>query len=526
MGRSVPDLRKVAVCLLLGSTALASCRANPPDLTFACQVDGQCPANMGCDPQNLVCSRSVARSLTSTSSVTDPSRSIPTLPAGAEAPAAGVTAVAQAGYAAPPPTAGDPTPVASADPNLAICAKCAAGASCVLNPGHMASCVCPTGQVGDGFTCTADLGCAQLNCPNTATCTMQAGKQVCRCKPGYDGDGQTCSDIDECKSAVDGCGPNATCLNTPGSHTCTCKPGFSDVHGDGSQCVDKCMSAACDANAACSIVNGDAACRCKPPFIGNGKTCQVDATCSTLNCDSHATCVVSGSTPSCRCIDGYTGNGTTCNDVNECVTGQPCDSHATCSNTPGSFSCLCKPGYSGTGVSCNDIDECSQGLPCDPNAVCTNTPGSFSCACRAGFDGNGQTCTQHNYCSPNPCVHGECSTSSAGYTCDCSQSDYNGINCESKIDDCSPNPCVNGGSCVDFTRAFGCSCGPGFSGKRCEIDVCNSFTCGSSEHCNRNISMCTSNCAPNCAIGAHCVHSDDCVSNCCGSEGGGTCCTP
>jgi cysteine-rich repeat protein len=44
----------------------------------------------------------------------------------------------------------------------------------------------------------------------------------------------SCTDIDECGAGSAQCSPQATCSNTPGSFTCTCKPGWS---GDGMTCT-------------------------------------------------------------------------------------------------------------------------------------------------------------------------------------------------------------------------------------------------------------------------------------------------
>jgi len=42
------------------------------------------------------------------------------------------------------------------------------------------------------------------------------------------------ADIDQCATNNGGCSADADCSNTPGSHTCTCKPGYT---GDGVSCT-------------------------------------------------------------------------------------------------------------------------------------------------------------------------------------------------------------------------------------------------------------------------------------------------
>ena len=54
------------------------------------------------------------------------------------------------------------------------------------------------------------------------------------CKPGYEGDGTTCTDKDECKLGTDNCGANAECINTAGSFSCKCNAGST---GDGIKCT-------------------------------------------------------------------------------------------------------------------------------------------------------------------------------------------------------------------------------------------------------------------------------------------------
>ena len=43
-----------------------------------------------------------------------------------------------------------------------------------------------------------------------------------------------CLDINECDIRTDNCSVNANCSNTQGSFNCTCKPGFD---GDGISCT-------------------------------------------------------------------------------------------------------------------------------------------------------------------------------------------------------------------------------------------------------------------------------------------------
>ncbi|RMX43885.1 hypothetical protein pdam_00021080 [Pocillopora damicornis] len=197
--------------------------------------------------------------------------------------------------------------------------------------------------------------CARnLSCHVNANCTNTIGSHVCTCHTGYTGDGQTCSDIDECQKNTHNCHLNATCQNTNGSFVCTCLFGFN---GDGRNCTD------------------------------------IDECARNLSCHVNANCTNKIGSHACTCHTGYTGDGQTCSDIDECSQMKICDKNASCSNTQGSYSCACNPKYIGDGLTCKDIDECKGSHSCHVNAICTNTLGSHVCQCHAGYTGNGQNCT-------------------------------------------------------------------------------------------------------------------------------------
>lgn len=72
------------------------------------------------------------------------------------------------------------------------------------------------------------------SCSDDATCVGEGDDATCVCDDGYDGDGFTCVDIDECDLGTDACADEADCTNTAGGHTCDCWQGWD---GDGETCT-------------------------------------------------------------------------------------------------------------------------------------------------------------------------------------------------------------------------------------------------------------------------------------------------
>ncbi len=117
-------------------------------------------------------------------------------------------------------------------------------------------------------------GSALEACHEDATCTDEDGSFRCSCRPGYEGDGLTCTNIDECAAGTDNCHSNANCTDEVGSYSCACGPGYV---GDGLSCanIDECATGAdtCHSDATCTDVDGSYTCTCRPGFEGNGSDC-------------------------------------------------------------------------------------------------------------------------------------------------------------------------------------------------------------------------------------------------------------
>ncbi len=122
---------------------------------------------------------------------------------------------------------------------------------------------------------TEDPSCETLSCGANASCAMVDGEATCQCDAAFEGDGQTCTDIDECATNTDDCADvGAECTNLQGSHNCACIAGFD---GDGLTCddVDECALATdnCFDNLGCTNNVGGFDCACPMGLFGDGIAC-------------------------------------------------------------------------------------------------------------------------------------------------------------------------------------------------------------------------------------------------------------
>lgn len=108
----------------------------------------------------------------------------------------------------------------------------------------------------------------------------------CSCGKGFEGDGRTCLDIDECSSSqLNDCDQRSSiCINTIGGYECKCRRGYREalrILEDGSRretCldIDECSEHKlnkCHKEAECSNIEGSFRCHCRAGYLGNGLEC-------------------------------------------------------------------------------------------------------------------------------------------------------------------------------------------------------------------------------------------------------------
>ncbi|XP_061566532.1 sushi, von Willebrand factor type A, EGF and pentraxin domain-containing protein 1 isoform X1 [Cololabis saira] len=126
-------------------------------------------------------------------------------------------------------------------------------------------------------------------------------------------------------------------------------------------------------------------------------------------------------------------------------------------------------------------------------------------------------------CFLNPCQNkGTCEEVGAGYVCTCTPG-FTGAKCEIDINECDSAPCQNGGLCRDGIGDFDCECKPGFLGSLCEAEVneCTSSPCLNEGMCVDEVNKFTCSCAAG-FTGSRCeLEIDECLSNPC--LNGGVC---
>lgn len=104
------------------------------------------------------------------------------------------------------------------------------------------------------------------NCGENSQCTDLVNDFKCECVGGYEGNGQTCTNINECETiGLSDCVTNAVCSDFDGGHNCDCGPGFE---GDGKvSCTPTCGNGTCGFGE--DLMNCPQDCGPPPTICGN-----------------------------------------------------------------------------------------------------------------------------------------------------------------------------------------------------------------------------------------------------------------
>ncbi|XP_044537753.1 signal peptide, CUB and EGF-like domain-containing protein 2 [Gracilinanus agilis] len=365
------------------------------------------------------------------------------------------------------------------------------------------------------------------NCHADAICENTLHSYKCSCKPGYQGEGKHCEDIDECDNEFNG-GCVHECFNIPGNYRCTCYDGFMLAH-DGHNCldVDECLFNNGGCQHTCTNTMGSYECQCKEGFFlsDNQHTC-IHHTKEGLSCMNkdhgcgHLCKETLEGGVACECRPGFDlaknqrdciltcnhGNGRcqhTCEDTDE---GPECSCHPEYRMHTDGRSCLEKEASTlnlkenNVTSSVADVDKrVKRRLLMETCAVnnggcdrtCKDTSTGVHCSCPMGFmlQFDGKTCKDIDECqNGNGGCHHFCRNTVGSFDCSCKKG-FKLLTDEKScqdIDECSfERTCDH--TCINHPGTFECTCNKGYT--------LYGFThCGDTNECSINNGGCQQTC--------------------------------
>uniref|UniRef100_A0A7N4PSK5 Signal peptide, CUB domain and EGF like domain containing 2 n=1 Tax=Sarcophilus harrisii TaxID=9305 RepID=A0A7N4PSK5_SARHA len=338
------------------------------------------------------------------------------------------------------------------------------------------------------------------DCHVDAICQNTPTSYKCSCKPGYQGEGKQCEDIDECDNEFNGDCVHE-CFNIPGNYHCTCYDGFRLAH-DGHNCLDvnECLFNNGGCQHTCANTMGSYECQCNEGFFlsDNQHTCihHAEEGLSCLNKDHGCghlckETLEGGVTCDCRLGFALAKNQRDC--ILTCNHGNGGCQHI-CVDTDEGPECSCHPKYRlhTDGKSCLEKEESTLELmknnvtspiadvdkrvkrrllmeTCAVNnggcdRTCKDTSTGVHCSCPMGFtlQFDGKTCKDIDECSfERTCDH-TCINHPGTFECACNKGYtlYGFTHC-GDTNECSIN---NGGcqqTCVNTLGSYECQCPSG-----------------------------------------------------------------
>ncbi|XP_052508404.1 signal peptide, CUB and EGF-like domain-containing protein 2 isoform X2 [Budorcas taxicolor] len=380
--------------------------------------------------------------------------------------------------------------------------------------------------------------CAQGldDCHINALCENTPTSYKCSCRPGYQGEGRQCEDIDECENELNG-GCVHDCLNIPGNYRCTCFDGFMLAH-DGHNCldVDECLENNGGCQHTCVNVMGSYECRCKEGFFlsDNQHTCihrsEEGLSCMNKNhgC-SHICKEAPKGSVACECRPGFELAKNQRDCILTCNHGNGGCQHS-CEDTAEGPECSCHPQYKmhSDGRSCLEREDIALEVmesnatsvadgdkrvkrrllmeTCAVNnggcdRTCKDTSTGVHCSCPVGFtlQMDGKTCKDIDECQTRNggCDH-FCRNTVGSFDCSCKKG-FKLLTDEKScqdVDECSLDRTCDH-SCVNHPGTFTCACNEGYT--------LYGFThCGDTNECSVNNGGCQQICVN--TVGSHECH--------------------
>ncbi|KAM9768471.1 signal peptide, CUB and EGF-like domain-containing protein 2 isoform 4-T4 [Dama dama] len=377
--------------------------------------------------------------------------------------------------------------------------------------------------------------CAQGldDCHINALCENTPTSYKCTCRPGYQGEGRQCEDIDECGNELNG-GCVHDCLNIPGNYRCICFDGFMLAH-DGHNCldVDECLENNGGCQHTCVNVMGSYECRCKEGFFlsDNQHTCihrsEEGLSCMNKNhgC-SHICKEAPKGSVACECRPGFELAKNQRDCILTCNHGNGGCQHS-CEDTAEGPECSCHPQYkmhldgrscleredialevtesNATSVADGDkrvkrrllMETCAvNNGGCD--RTCKDTSTGVHCSCPVGFtlQMDGKTCKDIDECQTRNggCDH-FCRNTVGSFDCSCKKG-FKLLTDEKScqdVDECSLDRTCDH-SCINHLGTFTCACNEGYT--------LYGFThCGDTNECSVNNGGCQQVCVN--TVGSH-----------------------